>query len=260
MIKAAFFDIDGTLVSFETHTIPLSTINALSLAKANGLKLYISTGRPYALINNITPIRHLIDGYITTNGAYSFIGNTVISCNPISYENVTKLLGCADGMGFACMVVGTTKLTMYNPNDTAYAIFNDMLAVNNLGSDTYIAEVLKQPILQLTPVITAEQETIIAQRLNGVEISRWCPEFADITAHGVSKAIGLHKIAHHNGFGLENTIAFGDGGNDLTMINAAGIGVAMGNANDILKQSADYITSSVEQDGIAKALIHFGVI
>lgn len=56
-IKAAFFDIDGTLISFKTHKVPQSTISALTKAKQNGIKIFISTGRPVALINNINDIK-----------------------------------------------------------------------------------------------------------------------------------------------------------------------------------------------------------
>ena len=68
MVKYLFFDIDGTLVSFNTHKIPQSTVDALTQAKANGVKVYISTGRPMLFINNLGQIEHLIDGYITTTG------------------------------------------------------------------------------------------------------------------------------------------------------------------------------------------------
>ena len=79
MIKALFFDIDGTLVSFNTHEIPNSTVEALKKASASGIKIYIPTGRPFLLINNLDSISQLIDGYITTNGAYCFIGDRVVS-------------------------------------------------------------------------------------------------------------------------------------------------------------------------------------
>ena len=80
MTKALFFDIDGTLVSFETHRIPSSTIEALEAARAKGLKIFIATGRPKAIINNLSELqdRNLIDGYITMNGAYCFVGEQVI--------------------------------------------------------------------------------------------------------------------------------------------------------------------------------------
>lgn len=92
MIKALFFDIDGTLVSFNTHKIPDSTIQAIEQAKEKGIQVYISTGRPFSLINNIDEISHLIDGYITVNGAYCFIGEQVISCSPIPVEDVLTLI------------------------------------------------------------------------------------------------------------------------------------------------------------------------
>lgn len=100
MTKALFFDIDGTLVSFETHMIPQSTVDALTEAKARGVEIYISTGRPYPIINNIGQISHLIDGYITTNGAYCFIGDEVISCDPIPDGDVALVLEKSMRMGF----------------------------------------------------------------------------------------------------------------------------------------------------------------
>ena len=77
-IKALFFDIDGTLVSFQTHRIPQSTVEALEKAKQNGVSIYISTGRPIILITNLGQIEHLIDGYITTNGARCFVENHIV--------------------------------------------------------------------------------------------------------------------------------------------------------------------------------------
>ena len=84
MTKALFFDIDGTLVSFETHRIPSSTIEALEAAHAKGLKIFIATGRPKAIINNLSELqdRNLIDGYITMNGAYCFVGEDLQKYHP----------------------------------------------------------------------------------------------------------------------------------------------------------------------------------
>ena len=87
-IKALFFDIDGTLVSFRTHKIPQSTVDALEDAKRNGVAVYISTGRPIMLINNLGQIEHLIDGYITTNGARCFVGNHTVCLHQIGRAHV----------------------------------------------------------------------------------------------------------------------------------------------------------------------------
>ena len=67
-------------------------------------------------------------------------------------------------------------------------------------------------------------------------------------------------MSKHLGIGLEECIAFGDGGNDMTILQTAGVGVAMGNAYEGVKAVADYVTTSVDEDGIRNAFIHFGII
>ena len=92
---ALFFDIDGTLVSFNTHQIPPSTILALTQAKANGHKVFIATGRPPLIITNLGAIEHLIDGYVTINGALCFIGDEVVRCREIAPDEVHVAVGDA---------------------------------------------------------------------------------------------------------------------------------------------------------------------
>ena len=70
----------------------------------------------------------------------------------------------------------------------------------------------------------------------------------------------LVQYLDENGLKREEIMAFGDGENDIDMLKFAGIGVAMGNASDEVKAAADYVTDSVDADGIAKALKHFGLI
>ena len=67
-------------------------------------------------------------------------------------------------------------------------------------------------------------------------------------------------MARHFGLDISETMAFGDGGNDISIIRRAGTGVAMGNAGDNVKAAADYVTTSVDDDGVMNALVHFGVI
>lgn len=67
-------------------------------------------------------------------------------------------------------------------------------------------------------------------------------------------------MAEYLGLDISETMAFGDGGNDISIIREAGIGVAMGNANEEVKAMADYVTSSVDEDGVKNALVHFGII
>ena len=83
--------------------------------------------------------------------------------------------------------------------------------------------------------------------------------FVEFTDFGVDKAKSLETILNKIGASMENVIAFGDGMNDLTLIQSAKIGVAMGNSSQTLKSYANYVTDSNDNDGIVLALEHFGI-
>ena len=257
---ALFFDIDGTLVSFKTHEIPASTIFALTQAKANGSRVYIATGRPPVILTNLGAIEHLIDGYITTNGALCYVGDQLVCCQPIPMQDVMTCVNDAQEKGYSLIVVGRKEVAVLDPKGDVDRIFRQMLAVKNLDKASPLDEVLQQDVLQLTPFFPADYEPQLLARMPQCVSGRWHPEFTDITANGADKGKGIQAMARHEGFDPNHTIAFGDGGNDTSMILQAGIGVAMGNAIDALKQQADYITTSVDEDGILNALRHFRVV
>ncbi len=259
-IKALFFDIDGTLVSFKTHQIPTSTIQALTEAKANGVKVYISTGRPLTLITVLDTIEHLIDGYITTNGAYCFVGDDDVCRHEIAKPSVDFVLNEARKQQFCCAVVGTRHVCIYQQNEQFNRIFLELLKVKIDDNIVSLDKVLQEPILQLTPFITEQQEAELMSKLPNCQSGRWHPEFSDITSRAADKGQGLHAMAQYLGLYIDETMAFGDGGNDLSIIQEAGVGVAMGNAVPTLLQKADYITTSVDDNGIYNALKHYGVI
>ncbi len=257
---ALFFDIDGTLVSFKTHEIPPSTIFALTQAKANGSRVYIATGRPPLIINNLGAIAHLIDGYITTNGALCYVGDDLVQCQPIPKADVMTCIDDCQQQGNSIIVVGRTDVAVLDVHGDIDRIFRQTLAVQNLDHSAPLDVVLQQDILQLTPFFPADYEPTLMARMPHCVSGRWHPEFTDITATGADKGKGIIAMARHQGFDISRTIAFGDGGNDTSMILQAGIGIAMGNAIDALKHHADYVTTSVDDDGILNALRHFHVV
>lgn len=261
MTKALFFDIDGTLVSFHTHTIPNSTIEAIAAAKAKGIRIFIATGRPAAIINNLSAIqdRNLIDGYVTMNGGYCFVGKEVIYKSAIPPADVQTLANFAGKQNFPCIFVGEHDVCVCQPDEMVKEIFYDFLKVDILPVKS-IEEATRQEIFQMTPFITPEQEKSILPLLTGCETGRWHPTFSDITAKGNTKQKGIDEVINHFGIRLEETMAFGDGGNDISMLRHAAIGIAMGNATEEVKAHANYITATVDEDGIAKALRHFSII
>ncbi|CDB11512.1 cof-like hydrolase [Bacteroides sp. CAG:633] len=106
----------------------------------------------------------------------------------------------------------------------------------------------------MTPFLVESQEREVSPYTPNCEMGRWHPAFVDVTAKGNTKQKGIDEIIRHFGIRLEDTIAFGDGGNDISMLRHAGIGIAMGNAADHVKAAADYVTDTVDNDGIAKAI------
>jgi len=258
-IKALFFDIDGTLVSFTTHRIPQSTVDALAAAKSRGVKVFISTGRPPSFIINLGQIAHLVDGYITTNGAYSYIGDEVVAKHCIGEAQANAIIGYCDDHGEAAVVVGTRDVTAVNVNGVLRDLFVDQLGVTTIKWEMPLADVLAQGILQISPFLDKQKED---EALAGLDVTsgRWHPAFTDVTASGISKGSALSTMARRLGLATDECMAFGDGGNDISIIRAAGVGVAMGNATDDVKAAADHVTTSVDDDGIANALRQYGVI
>lgn len=257
---ALFFDIDGTLVSFESHQIPPSTILALTQAKANGHKVFIATGRPPIIITNLGAIEHLIDGYVTTNGALCFVGDEVVSCKHIPTDEARLVVEDSIEKNYGVIVIGEKDVAVLDPKGDVDMIFRQHLAVENLNLAKPVEYVLQQRIMQITPFFDKDYEQKLMQRLPGCTSGRWHPAFTDITALGADKGEGVLAMARHLGFDPKYTMAFGDGGNDTSMIRTAGVGVAMGNAIDDLKKETDFVTTSVDEDGILNALRHYGLI
>ena len=252
---ALFFDIDGTLVSFKTHQIPPSTIFALTQAKANGHQVFIATGRP-----DFESLFVFAINWSASNRPYSWKNNKVISCKDISHDAALFAVNDAQEKNYGLIVVGEKDVAVIDPHGEVDRIFRQEIAVENLEKARPVEEVLKQRILQLTPFFSAEYEHEFMAHIPCCTSGRWHPAFTDVTAIGADKGEGILTMARNLNLNPEYTIAFGDGGNDTSMIKTAGIGVAMGNALDTLKQDADYTTYSVDEDGILNALRHFNLI
>ena len=112
----------------------------------------------------------------------------------------------------------------------------------------------------MTTFITEEEEKEVLPSIPTSQKGRCYPAFADVTDKGDTKQKGLDEIIRHFGIKLEETMSFGDGGNDISMLRHAAIGVAMGQAKEDVKAAADYVKAPIDEDGISKAMKHFGII
>ncbi|MDR0972807.1 MAG: Cof-type HAD-IIB family hydrolase [Prevotellaceae bacterium] len=258
MTKALFFDIDGTLVSFDTHRIPDSTHLALAEARRRGLKLFIATGRPRCIINNLGD--ELFDGYITMNGACCFMGQyeQMIFRHTIPSDDVRAAMQMSLEEEITTIFVSADSMYIVNPNEKIEWFSRSL----NVDPPLVLSpeEILKKEIFQISPFITVDREPAFMRGMPHSEVGRWHPIFTDIVAAGTGKQRGIDEVTKYLGIRVEETMAFGDGGNDIGMLKHVGIGVAMGNAAAEVQQAADYVTDTVDNDGILKALLHFRLI
>lgn len=258
--KVLFFDIDGTLVSFKTHTIPDTAVDALRQAHSLGHKIIISTGRAFQIIDNLEQIKDIVDGYITVNGAYCFAGDTVVFDKPIPDEEVQTFIRISDEQQFAIMLVGQHDMAVHNVSDEMRHVYLDILKIRKFPEFIPVEQMAPQKIYEFNAFISKEKQDEFMHRLPHCVSFRWYPTFSDINVNTANKGAGVIAMADHFGVTIDDTIAFGDGNNDVPMIKQAGIGIAMGNAWDTTKQIADYVTDSVDENGIYNALKHFKLI
>jgi Cof subfamily protein (haloacid dehalogenase superfamily) len=256
-IKAVFFDIDGTLVSFKTNAIPKSTIKAIEYLKSEGIKVIVATGRS---INTISHVRYLnFDGYICFNGAYCVTRDGhLLHRQVINQSDIIRLLEFSQQtpLSFALMYENDVSVNDVTPEVAGmYAHLNLPVppSIDRLKADTL--HVLQANIF-LGP---ADEEKFMRDVMPNSLATRWTPLFADVNSNGLSKLIGVQVFCKHFGIDISNTMSFGDGGNDVAMLKGTRIGVAMGNANPNVKQIADFVTADVDDDGIWKALQYYGV-
>ncbi len=258
MIKAVFFDIDGTLVSFKTHKVPASARKSIRLLREKGIKVFIATGRRMKGIDNVGDL--VFDGYITVNGGLCLVGtDKVIYRHCIPKEDIEAMIHYQETVEeFPCAMAQEDSIFMNYENEHVKEVF-DMLNFPKPPVAT-LREAAGNPTLQLIAFFNKEQEEEIMSIMPHCDATRWNPLFTDVVPKGSSKSVGIDKILEYYGISLEDTMAFGDGGNDIQMLQHVAIGVAMGNAADDVKEAADYVTDSVDNDGVYKALRHFGVI
>ncbi len=256
MIKAAFFDIDGTLLSFKTHLVSPGTIQAFEELHRQGIHTFISSGRPKVLI---PPMPVGFDGYVTMNGGYCFVGNQVLLRNPIPQQETDRWLQYAEQEDLCTMIFTEHEMFVNTHSDPVANAIRNQLEFQ-MPPLLPTRQMMGRETFQVIAIMPAERDNDVLQMLPHCRLPRWHPQFSDLVNADNSKATGIDSILHHYGIGRNECIGFGDGGNDIEMLDFCGIGVAMGNADDNVKAHADYVTTSVDDEGIANALRQLHII
>ena len=259
MIKAIFFDCDGTLLSHRTNTVPASTIRALNLLRRKGILAVLSTGRHKSELRELTPLAPLsFDAFITVNGACTYTDTEVLSSVPISQRDahaVYRFLQDHD-LPVQCFLEEDSFINTVNET----VIHSQAMIHTPVPPIGDIRRILEEPVYLMVPFGIAAAQSLV-QTLQDVAVTRWNAHDAmDVVNRNAGKEQGMKAVMEHYGIQREETMAFGDAMNDHTMLEAAGIGIAMGNSDREILELADYVTTDIEEDGIWNALKAFHVI
>ncbi|HFZ9543228.1 TPA: HAD-IIB family hydrolase [Streptococcus agalactiae] len=277
-IKAVFFDIDGTLLN-DRKNVQKSTIKAIRNLKDQGILVGLATGRGPSFVQPF--LENLgLDFAVTYNGQYIYSRSEIIYTNQLSKTTVYRLiryagarrreisLGTASGLlGSGIIGLGTSRLgqivSSLVPRKWAKAIersFKHFIRRIKLQNIDSLMVILREPIYQVVLVATEGESERIQKQFPRVKLTRSSPYSMDVISEGQSKVKGIERVGQCYGFDLSEVIAFGDSDNDIEMLSQVGIGVAMGNASQQVKENARYTTADNNDDGISKALAHYGLI
>lgn len=270
MGKVLFFDIDGTLVNSEGK-VPESASLALKKARENGHQTVICSGRSK---HQIEPwMFKNFDGIISSAGAGVFYKGQSIYDHYVPVEHAKKareVLEAANGY----LVGQTDERTILSKEGYDYIIDWSIQRGKNKEriQNTFGCAILTDTLEECDKIKkffyhrsskSVDELALELGDIFDIESSSFIKDATDIgeiVCKGINKAYGMQIYLDHQGLKREDTVAFGDGPNDLDMLSFANIGVAMGNGREEVKAVADFVTKDMDDDGIYYAMKELGLI
>lgn len=241
-IKLIALDLDGTLLNHESK---ISQVNqrAISEARSQGIHVIFSTGRPAEFCYPLMDLLEL-DGYvITTSGGEIWTTDMELiernTFDPVQFEQLSKI---GEKFNIGQWMISTER-EFGNVEDIDNFADHDWLKIGYHSGSKEIIDEIKSKQGQ-------HQE---------LEITNSSPNNIEVNPKGVNKANAIKKVCQRLGITIDDVMAVGDSLNDALMIKQCGIGIAMGNAQEPIKEIADYITDTNENDGVAKAIEKFAL-
>lgn len=255
MVRAVFFDFDHTLYSHTSKSIPQSAHKAIKALQSKGIICVLATGR------HLVELRHFpeafevgLDGFVTIDGQLCLDRDARTICsNEITGKLKDDLLKLFDEKEYHVILIEEDRMYANIPRDSIN--FPSLSGIRH-SVGTYTGN----PLYMGVVYIERDKELWLSGRLSDCSLLRWGDPGVDVVPKGRSKVAGIEAFLRCSGLDGADYMAFGDGLNDMAMIKSAPIGIAMGNAVDEVKSVADYVTSSVDEDGVYNALVHYGLI
>ena len=277
-VKAVFFDIDGTLVN-DSRTVLKSTEQAIQNLKQQGILVGLATGRGPFFVQSFMKDLDL-DFAVTYNGQYIFSKEKVIAATPIDKASLRAIIDYSrthkkefamgtenDMIGSHIMRFGMSPFSQWGsqfvPKHLARYIshgFNRFVGKIISQKKEDLINISRELIYQVVMLATPEETQHLEKEFPDLKFTRSSPYAADIINANTSKLQGIERVGREYGFDINQVMAFGDSDNDLEMLSGVGMSIAMGNGTSRVKEVAKHTTTSNSQDGIHKALEHFGIL
>ncbi|MFQ7538524.1 MAG: Cof-type HAD-IIB family hydrolase [Clostridium sp.] len=247
-IKALFFDVDNTIYTHRIHDFPASTQQALNRLKDKGYRIGVATSRCRYEVSNLPSFFRSLHLMLQ-----SLMGSThhgqeeTVTSFPLLQEQVERLIRYCEQRHIPvrystfdddCL----TTPCPHNIRDEFFKLYLNMPVVKPYEQET-VFNMLAYPQ-------NGEQREEIIALMRDAFIVTHSSNTLEITAENVDKSKGVEAMAAHWDIPVEQIACFGDGANDVGMLQAAGIGIAMGNANPKAKAAADYVCGSIDEDGL----------
>lgn len=274
--KLIFIDIDGTLFDHAKDAIPESAKNAILSAKSKGHKIFLSTGRPYADIDQEI-LNFPLDGMIVSCGAVVYVDNKPIYCKTYPQKELISLIQFMldNNIGFSLDGIRKNYLT-----EEAFNCLSSLMLKNNEDSELSRAMMAKNNCFPFEDMKEEDLKEVVKisiftkNKESCEKLFQRIPESlvgfmyknnhldlynGEISIKGITKATGLKQITSYLNIPIEDTIAIGDSLNDLDILQETGLSICMGNGADECKKTADFVTKDISDDGLAYALKHFNL-
>ena len=256
-IKIIFFDIDDTLRNSKTGFVPSTIPRVFKQLREKGILTGIATGRGiFGVVPEIKALNP--DFFVTLNGAYieDKKGNVIYS-NKIARDKVKEYIAWTKEEGIEYGLVGSHEAKLSRRTEMISQAIDPIYPDLDVDPDFY----QKEDIYQMWTFEDQGDDLTLPESLaSTLRMVRWHGHSSDVVPISGSKAAGVAKVVDQLGLKPENVMVFGDELNDLELFDYAGISVAMGISHEKIKEKADYITKTLEEDGIFDALEGFGMV
>ncbi|WP_315168244.1 HAD family hydrolase [Metaclostridioides mangenotii] len=264
--KLIVTDMDGTLLNREQEMTPKNR-EAIDFAIENGVSVALASGRMYDSAKQHIEYLNMDIPIIACNGSLIKSSNgTLIYSNNIDTELCLKAVEVLEkyNVYYQCQHEDLLFCKESDNKDSIYYKINEFMKTQTkvvieddlkdsiLNNDILKFTIIEENNTSILPVIKEELETI-----EGLKITSSWENNIEIMSEGVDKGQAIKMLCEHLNIDRSEIMAFGDNYNDIEMLEYAGLGVAMGNSNDDIKEIADYVTDTNEESGFANAIFKF---